>query len=74
MDAIYEIELQDCPCCRGTGAMEDEQGWCVYVACLDCGAHTAHASYDTPQERLAAAKQCAHLWNIGKVIHPGVGD
>ena len=74
MDAIYEIELQDCPCCRGVGAVEDEQGWCVYVACLDCGAQTAHVAYETPEERLAAAKQVAHLWNIGKVLHPGVGD
>ena len=30
MDPIYEIELQDCPYCRGTGTVEDEQGWCVY--------------------------------------------
>lgn len=74
MDPIYEIELQDCPVCRGSGVMEDEQGWCVYVACLDCGAHTAHSSYDTPEERLNAAKQAAHLWNIGKVIHMGASD
>ena len=38
MDPIYEIELQDCPYCRGTGTVEDEQGWCVYVTCVDCGA------------------------------------
>lgn len=54
--------------------MEDEAGWCVYVSCLDCGAQTAHVSYNTPEERLAAAQQAAHLWNIGKVIHTGVGD
>ena len=63
MDPIYEIELQDCPYCRGTGTVEDEQGWCVYVTCVDCGAQTAHASYETPEERLAAAQQVAHLWN-----------
>ena len=40
----------------------------------DCGSHTVHAAYETPEERLAAAKQVAHLWNIGKVIHAGVGD
>ena len=39
MDPIYEIELQDCPYCRGTGTVEDEQGWCVYVTCVDCGAN-----------------------------------
>jgi len=59
MDPIYEIELQDCPYCRGTGTVEDEQGWCVYVTCVDCGAQTAHASYESPEERLAAAQQVA---------------
>ena len=51
MDQIHEIELEDCPICRGIGTMEDEAGWCVYVS-----------------------QQAAHLWNIGKVIHTGVGD
>ena len=35
MDPIFEIELEDCPICRGVGAMQDEQGWCVSVNCLD---------------------------------------
>ncbi len=74
MDPIYDIDLECCPACRGVGTVEDEQGWCIYVACLDCGSHTAHVSYDTPAERLAAAQQAAHLWNIGKVIHAGVGE
>ena len=74
VDQIHEIELEDCPICRGIGTMEDEAGWCVYVSCLDCGAQTAHVSYNTPEERLAAAQQAAHLWTIGKVIHTGVGD
>ena len=30
-DPILEIELEDCPVCRGVGAIEDEQNWCVYV-------------------------------------------
>ena len=50
------------------------EGWCVSVNCLDCGAETAHASYHTPEERLEAAKRVALLWNMGKVIHTGVGD
>ena len=45
MDPIFEIELEDCPICRGVGAMQDEQGWCVSVACMDCGAETAHAAF-----------------------------
>lgn len=51
IDPIFEIELEDCPVCRGVGALQDEQGWCVYAACMDCGAETAHASYKTPEER-----------------------
>ena len=46
----------------------------VYAACMDCGAETAHASYKTPEERLEAAKKVAFQWNMGKVIHTGVGD
>ena len=40
MDPIYEIELEDCPFCGGPGVMQEENGWCVYVECPDCGAHT----------------------------------
>ena len=58
----------------GAGVMQDEQGWCVSVACMDCGAETAHADYRTPEERLEAARRVALLWNMGKVIHTGVGD
>ena len=49
MDPIYEIELQDCPYCRGTGTVEDEQGWGVYVTCVDCGAQTAHEATSPPR-------------------------
>ena len=38
MEPIFEIELEDCPVCRGVGTMQDEQGWCVSVCCADCGA------------------------------------
>ncbi len=51
MDPIYEIDLDVCPHCGGVGAIQDEQGWCVYVDCLDCGSHTVHAAYETPEER-----------------------
>ena len=65
MDPINEIELEDCPVCRGAGYIEDEQGWCMYACCLNCGTETAHVSYKTPEERLEAARQAAHLWNTG---------
>ena len=74
MDPIHEMELEDCPVCRGVGAIQEEQGWCVYVLCSDCGAQTAQISFKTPEERYTAAQRAARLWNMGKVIHPGVGD
>ena len=40
MESYQEIELQECPICGGAGLMEEENG-CFYVACLDCGSHTA---------------------------------
>ena len=29
MDPLNEIDLEDCPVCRGAGYIEDEQGWCM---------------------------------------------
>ena len=73
-DEINAIELQDCPCCGGPGLLEEEGGWCLYIQCLDCGCHTAELSFDTPEERLDAARRAARTWNLGKVIYPGPGD
>ena len=51
-------ELQDCPACRdGAGIMEHEGGWCCYVACMDCGAQTAHFPYRDEAERLEAERR-----------------
>ena len=74
MDQINEISLQDCPICQGAGLLEEENGWCFYVSCMDCGSHTAEVGYKTPEQRLDAARQAAMLWNIGKVIASGCGD
>ncbi len=74
MEFFHEIELEDCPICRGPGMIQEENGWCIYAECMDCGSRTAELSYDTPEQRLEAARQAAHLWNIGKVVHTGVGD
>lgn len=74
MDIYNEIELQDCPYCRGAGLLEEEGGWCWYVTCMDCGSQTAPIAYRTPEARLQAARDAAHLWNIGKVISSSVGD
>ena len=74
MDPIYEIELEDRPFCGGPGVMQEENGWCVYVECPDCGAHTAYTAFEGEDGRMQAAKTAAQLWHVGKVIGPGVGD
>ena len=74
MDIFHEIELEECPVCRGAGLLEEENGWYIYVGCVDCGSRTAELPYHSPEERIEAARQAARLWNMGKVIHTGVGD
>lgn len=51
MELYEQIELQECPICGGAGLMEEENGWCFYAACLDCGAHTAEIRYERDAER-----------------------
>lgn len=74
MDIHEELELQDCPYCQGAGLLEEENGWCWYVMCVDCGSQTAPMPYKTPAQRLEAARQAAHTWNVGKVIRATAGD
>ena len=74
MDIHSEIELQDCHYCRGAGLLEEENGWCWYVMCMECGSQTAPIPYKTPQERLEAARSAAQLWNIGKVLRADIGE
>ena len=74
MESLEHIEILDCPLCGGAGYLSDEGGWAVTVQCVDCGAATAPASYNTPEERMDAAKLAAYTWNMGKVIYTGPGD
>ena len=74
MNIHEEMILQDCPYCSGAGLLEEESGWCWYAVCMDCGAHTAHFEYRTPEERPRAARKAADLWNVGKVLRGGLGD
>ena len=74
MDILNDIELFDCPICHGTGLLEEENGWCLYVTCLDCGCHTAEVSFYSHEERIKAAQHAASMWNIGKVIPSGPGE
>ena len=59
MDIRDELELQDCPFCGGPGLLEEENGWCWYVMCMDCGAQTAHAEYKTPARRHRRVRRTA---------------
>ena len=74
MDKFEEINILDCPFCGGVASLEDEGGWCVYVQCLDCGAHTAAVPYDNEDEHMEAAKKAAANWNFGKAHRPGPGE
>ena len=51
MQSFEDIDLFDCPLCHGPGLIEEENGWCLYVQCLDCGCHTAALTYDNEEER-----------------------
>lgn len=73
--SIHEqLELHDCPYCGGAGLLEEEQGWCWVVTCLDCGAQTAQFEFKNEAEREQAARTAAHLWNIGKVVRGDIGE
>ncbi|MCQ2420124.1 MAG: Lar family restriction alleviation protein [Clostridia bacterium] len=74
MKALEEYEIVECPICQGTGLIQEENGWCVYVECLCCGSHTVSMPFENEQEREKAAKAVADLWNMGKVISAGVGE
>ena len=74
MELYEEIELQECPICGGPAALEEDIDWSFYVACLDCGAHTADIRYASGDTRRDAAQRAAHLWNIGKVLSSNPGD
>ena len=68
MDLHAKLVLQDCPFCGGAGLLEEENNWCWYVMCMDCGAQTAAMEFRTAEECEEAARMAAHLWNIGKVV------
>ena len=74
MNIHEELRLEDCPFCGGVGLLEEENGWCWSVMCMDCGAQTAAMEFRSPEERKEAAKKAAHLWNIGKVLRGDIGE
>ena len=74
MHKFDEIEVFDCPLCRGPGLLQEEGGWCVYVECMDCGARTAELSYRTAEERRGPAAGAASTGKRGKASPRGRGD
>ena len=66
--------LEDCPFCGGAAILEEENGWCFYVTCVDCGAKTASFSDENENEREKAAETAAHIWNIGKAMRSDNGE
>ena len=74
MEVNPNFVLEDCPICRGSGFMVHEGGWNVQVECSDCSAHTVYVEYSNEEEKIAAEKQVATLWNIGKVVKSDVGE
>ena len=74
MDKKNQIELEECPICRGPGMILHEGGWNVQVECVDCSAHTVYLEYSNEEEKLEAEQGVAHLWNMGKVVHGERGE
>ncbi len=74
MDIYKEVELHDCAYCGGPGLLEEENDWCWYVMCLDCGSQTASIEFKTPEERIESAKKAALLWNLRKVVRADPGE
>ena len=70
MDPFHEIELFDCPQCHGPGLIQEENGWCLYVECLDCGCHTAELSFKSDEEKIKVAKQAASYGTSAKLLLP----
>ncbi len=72
---IYSlIDLIECPRCGGAALLEEENGWCWYVVCADCGAQTIQFDYKTPEGRLKAGQDAARIWNMGKVVSRSPGE
>lgn len=68
------FELEDCPNCRGGAMVHYEGGWCVYVECTDCGAHTVYSEFSNDEEKNEATRGVVRLWNMGKVIRQEPGE
>ena len=73
-EMIDDILILDCPRCDGPASVEYENGWCLYITCLDCGCHTVEVEYKSEKDKLPALQKAATLWNVGKVIKMEPGE
>lgn len=73
METFMDFELNDCPVCRGMGRLEEEAGWCVCIACEDCGSMTAEIPFKNEEEKDQAIRISIDLWNLGKVVNTAPG-
>lgn len=72
---LYEmIELGTCPVCGGDGLLEEEPDTGFYVTCVDCGSHSVITNYKSEDDKEAAARNTARLWNEGRVISSARGE
>ena len=74
MSIHEELFLEDCPYCGGAGLLEEENSWCWYVMCVDCGSQTAAIEFKTPEAREEAARKAAELWNMRKVVRENLSE
>lgn len=74
MDIYEKIDLHECPYCGGAGLLDDGNGWCWTVTCMDCGSQTGEFAFKNEDERLEAAGKAAYVWNIGKVIRSDLSE
>ena len=74
LDIYNDLEVFDCPRCGGAGLLEEENGWCWYVMCMECGAQTIQFEYRNAESRRKAAEDAVRIWNMGKVVSPSPGE
>ena len=73
MDNFAHLDLQDCPLCGGVGSIEEENGWLVFVQCLDCGSRTAEMAYNSEEERQEMARRVVTAGTSARSSTPAMG-
>ena len=74
LEIYKDLEIFDCPRCGGAALLEEENGWCWYVMCMECGAQTIQFEYRRAEDRRKAAEDAVRIWNMGKTVSPSPGE